>query len=119
LKRILIVDDEVFNRDIIVKVLSKEGMQVHEAKNGLEALDQIQRWDFDLVLMDLMMPVMNGFEAIEKIRLDLDQKMPIITVSAIHDEASILRAKKLGANNYLTKPYNLKTMLNVVKGSLL
>lgn len=118
MKKILIVDDEMFNRDLIVKVLSKEGMEVHEATNGEEALTQIVEEDFDLVLMDLMMPVMNGFEAIEAIRTRLHQQIPIITISALDDRGSIERAKKLGADDFLTKPYDLATMLKIVKGAL-
>jgi DNA-binding response OmpR family regulator len=118
MKKILVVDDEVMNRDIIVKVLSKEGMEVYEANNGQEALQQIKNISFDLILMDLMMPVMDGYETIEKIRHELTQEMPIITLSAVDDTASITRATNLGADNYLIKPYNLKTMVAVVKETL-
>lgn len=118
MKTVLIVDDEVLNRDLIVKVLRKEGMKVHEACDGQEALNMIEQHPYDLVLMDLMMPVMDGFEAIEAIRSRLHAQMPIITISAVNDDHAIARAKKLGANDYLTKPYNLATMLRVVKEAL-
>ncbi len=118
MKKVLIVDDEVLNRDLIVKVLRKEGMEVFEAENGEEALEQMRIKDFDLILMDLMMPVLNGFDTIKAIREQLHQEMPIVTLSAINDKSAIERAIALGANDYLTKPYNLMTMLNVVKGAL-
>ena len=118
MKKVLIVDDEVLNRDLIVKVLRKEGMKVFEAENGEEALEQMRIKDFDLILMDLMMPVLNGFDTIKAIREQLHQEMPIVTLSAINDKSAIERAIALGANDYLTKPYNLMTMLNVVKGAL-
>jgi len=117
-KKVLIVDDEVMNRDLMHKILSKEGMDVYEAENGKIALDMIAQNKFDLVLMDLMMPVMNGFEAIEAIRTDLKEKMPIITVSATNNALNIARAKELGADDYISKPYNLMTMLKIIKGVL-
>lgn len=118
MKKVLIVDDEVMNRDLIVKVLRKEGMEVYEAKDGKEALTAIALNRFDLVLMDLMMPVMDGFETIEAIRTRSHQQMPIVTLSAINDKRSIVRALALGADDYLTKPYDLREMLKVVKGAL-
>jgi CheY-like chemotaxis protein len=118
MKKILVVDDEVMNRDIIVKVLSKEGMEVYEANDGQEALQQITDISFDLILMDLMMPVMDGYQAIKKIRSDFNQKTPIIAISALHDEASVARTKALGAQEYLIKPYNIKTMVALVKETL-
>jgi len=118
MKKVLIADDEMMNRDLIVKVLRKEGMEVFEAVDGAEAVQKSTEIDLDLILMDLMMPVMDGFEAIATIRERHDAHLPIITISAINDQSAILQAKALGADDYLTKPYDLPTMLKAVKKAL-
>lgn len=118
MSRVLIVDDEADNRDLIVKVLSKEGMEVYEAENGEEALQMLASKEIDLILMDLMMPVMDGFETITHIRQTKSSRLPIITISAINDQGAIMQAKRLGADDYLTKPYDLVTMVQAVKGAL-
>jgi len=117
-KKILIVDDEILNRDVLSKVLKKECMLIGEAANGKEAIDLLSKKRFDLILMDLNMPIMDGFEAIHIIRDELKLRTPIITISAINDDENIEKAKLLGANDYLTKPYNLVTMVKVVKKNL-
>jgi len=118
MKRILIVDDEMMNRDLIAKVLKKEGFQSDEASNGFEALERLKVRPYDLVLMDLMMPEMDGFDAIQVIRDELQLAMPIITVTALGDEAAISKALELGADGYLLKPFDLPTMVKTVKEAL-
>jgi CheY-like chemotaxis protein len=118
MRHVLIVDDEVMNREVILKVLNKEGFAVDEAENGEEALECLKNREYDLILMDLMMPVMDGFEAIHIIRTTLHSTTPIIAVSALSDEDIISRTVEIGADGYVTKPYDLMKILTTIKETL-
>lgn len=118
MKRVLVVDDETMNRDVIGKILSKEGLFVLEATNGKEALDMLEQYDIDLILMDLMMPVMDGFEAITAIRKKDCYDMPIIAITALHDNETHQKALQLGADDCITKPFELSLLVNSVKSAL-
>lgn len=116
MKQILIVDDEEFNRDLIRKILRKEGFETKEAVNGKEALDLLDAFTFDLVLMDLMMPVMDGFEAMTTIRENGSYTgLPVVAFTALSDESTKKRAIGAGADVCLTKPINLNTFLHTLK----
>ncbi len=116
--KVLIVDDEVYNREILTKVLSKEGMETYEAINGEESLLKIGKDSFDIILMDLMMPIMDGFTAIKVLREELHCSTPIIVISAICDEETMNRMKDMGINAYLTKPFDLVTLVQTIKETL-
>ncbi|HIP02259.1 MAG TPA: response regulator [Campylobacterales bacterium] len=119
MKRVLVVDDEMMNRDLIRKVLTKEGLGVIEAINGKEALEILKRDKIDLVLMDLMMPVMDGFEAIGIIRKErCYDALPLIAVSALDDRQTYQRVLQLGADGCITKPFELSFLVACVKSAL-
>ena len=108
MNKILLVDDELMNRVVASKILKKEGYEVIEATNGQEAIELLQSTKVNLVLMDLMMPVMDGFEAIKIIKSDEDmKKIPIIVISALSDLDMVHKGLESGANEYLTKPFNI------------
>ncbi len=113
-KRVLIVDDEADNRELLVKILGKEGWSPKEARNGHEALELIRSEKFDLVLMDLMMPGMDGFTAIEQIKA-LQVSVPVIVISAVAEAQKLERAKKLGVHTCLIKPFKLFTLLETLR----
>ena len=115
MKSILIVDDEEINREVLHRVLKKEGYRVDEAINGKIALTLIEKNEYNLVFMDLNMPIMDGYEAIEVIRNRLKKEMSIVVLSANLDAKSIEKVLSLGANNYINKPYNLQTMLKILR----
>lgn len=109
---ILLVDDEALNRKLLQWSLSKLGHEFVHAENGLEAVDRIQEGGIDLVLLDLMMPEMDGFgflewrkKASEEIRL-----IPVIINSALSDMESIKKALNLGAYDYFSKPLSSDTL---------
>lgn len=112
MSRILLVDDELMNRQVASKILKKEGFEVIMAENGKQAIELLENppdgKQFDLILMDLMMPVMDGFEATEIIKRQASyQTIPLIIISALSDKTSILKGLKLGADEYLTKPFDI------------
>jgi putative two-component system response regulator len=105
---VLVCDDEVMNRKVASKILKKEGFEVLEAVNGQEALDVLKAEKVDLILMDLMMPVMDGYEATKKIKSDdTISHIPLIIISALSDRKAITKGLKLGANEYISKPFDI------------
>ncbi|MCK4737877.1 MAG: response regulator [Sulfurimonas sp.] len=108
METVLLCDDELMNRKVASKILSKEGFNVIEAHNGQEALNILDTQRIDLILMDLMMPVMDGYEATSIIKNDdRFSTIPLIIISALSDKEAITKGLKLGANEYLTKPYDI------------
>ena len=109
--RILVVDDNEFNQEIVYEFLSSNGMTVETASDGCEALDLLDRHEFDGVLMDCQMPVMDGFEATRKIRAqDKFKALPIIALTANVMTCDLDRAVAVGMNDYISKPFNPDTM---------
>jgi CheY-like chemotaxis protein len=103
--RVLIVDDEPNNRGWLTRLLTIVGFEVQEARNGAEAIQVWQEWKPRLILMDLRMPVMDGFEATRRIREHPDGSEPVIialTASAMEEDRSM--AVDIGANDFLSKP---------------
>jgi len=104
---ILVVDDSATNRDILTRRLSREGYEVVCAADGPEALQVIQQRKFDLVLLDIMMPYLNGYQVLERLKATpWLRDIPVIMISALDDVASIVRCIELGAEDYLPKPFN-------------
>lgn len=105
---VLLCDDELMNRKVASKILIKEGFEVVEAVNGEEAIQLLKTQRIDLILMDLMMPVMDGYEATKLIKEDEDLSgIPLIIISALSDKEAITKGLKLGADEYLTKPFDI------------
>ncbi|MBE0682806.1 MAG: response regulator [Anaerolineales bacterium] len=114
--KVLIVDDEPFNIEVLEQALDETDYQVVTASNGQEAWAKIKSEQPDLVLLDLMMPIMDGFEVLAKVKEDsMLRDIPIIIVSAEHDSKSVVRGIKQGAEDYLTKPVNTAHFLQKVK----
>ena len=104
--RILVVDDNATNRDLLTRQLSRSGHEVAEAEGGLEALARLERDTFDLILLDLMMPVISGFEVLGRLKANpRTRDIPVIMISALDDLDSIVRCIEAGAIDYLPKPY--------------
>jgi len=105
---ILLCDDELMNRKVASKILNKEGFNVIEACNGQEAIELLKTTRFDLILMDLMMPIMDGFEATKIIKESEEySNIPLIIISALSDKEATRKGLELGANEYLIKPYDI------------
>jgi serine phosphatase RsbU (regulator of sigma subunit) len=104
--KILIVDDEPFNVDYLEQELEDLDYVTISAADGREALDLVQRESPDLLLLDIMMPVMDGFEVLAHLRADpVTRDLPVIVISANNDLRSVVRGIQLGADDYLPKPF--------------
>lgn len=106
--KILVVDDEPFNIDYLQQELEELNYEIITAGNGLEALEKIQAESPDLVLLDIMMPIMDGFSVLEHIKTNADpvvRDIPVIIISAMTDLKSVVRGVERGAEDYLPKPF--------------
>ncbi len=114
-KQILIVEDTADLRHNIVEVLSMEGFTVSDSANGEEALVLLETINPDLIITDLLMPKMNGFDLIQNIRQNIQWKnIPILVFSATPPIENEKRVLELGANSYLKKPSTLEALVDVV-----
>src|SRR6266511_3519452 len=113
---VLVVDDEKPLRDFVRRNLEVRGYKVLTASNGLEALAIFNHENVQLVIMDIMMPHMDGLETTRRIRQE--SHVPIIILTAMDEEADKVRAFDLGADDYLTKPFGVGELLGRVKAVL-
>ncbi len=115
-KKVLLVDDDMRNLFAMSSVLESSGMRVVLAENGSLALDALEREkDVDVVLMDIMMPVMNGFEAIARIRTnELTSQIPVIALTAKAMPEDRLKCIEAGADDYLPKPVDIDLLLSLI-----
>ena len=105
--RILIVEDDAGNRDLLRRRLEREGHQVWEALNGMQALDQLNRGEYDLMLLDVLMPEMDGYEVLARLKQNARLRdLPVIMISAVDETRSVVRCIEMGAEDYLTKPFD-------------
>lgn len=108
-KKILIVDD---NREVVsslAKILEYEGYEIQKAYDGIEALEIITQQKMDLILLDIMMPRMNGISALMKIRTV--NKIPVIILSAKTEESDKVSGLTMGADDYVTKPFHTEELI--------
>ena len=107
--KLLICDDETGIREIIKKYAVFEGYQTEEATNGMEAIEKCRQSDFDLVILDIMMPELDGFSACREIRKK--SSVPILMLSARGEEYDKLRGFELGIDDYVVKPFSPKELM--------
>jgi len=104
---ILVVDDNENNRDLFTRQLQREGYQVTTATNGREALEMIKTGEYDVVLLDLMMPELDGYQVLKQLKNDEKwQYMPVIMISASDEVDQVVRCIEIGAEDFLPKPFN-------------
>jgi class 3 adenylate cyclase len=116
---ILVVDDNASNRDVLARRLAREGHAVTTAEDGAAALDLAAARRFDLILLDLIMPQMSGFEVLRRLKaVEATRDMPVIVISALDELDSVVRCIEAGAEDYLTKPFN-PTLLSARVGASL
>ncbi len=116
---LLVVDDNEENRDVLARRLQKQGHWAVTASGGQEALDALAAQPFDLVLLDIMMPGMDGYEVLSRIKNDpRTQRLPVIMISALDEMNSVVRCIEMGAADYLPKPFN-PTLLRARVGASL
>jgi len=104
---LLVVDDNEMNRDMLSRRLAKRGYEVLVAEDGYRALEMVEEKDFDVVLLDIMMPGIDGYEVLEQLRREHGPgDLPVIMATAKDESQDIVRALDLGANDYVTKPFD-------------
>lgn len=104
---ILVVDDNEMNRDMLSRRLRRQKYTVEMAENGSQALTMLREKAYDLVLLDIMMPQMNGYEVLERLKADETLRaIPVIMISAVDDLDSVVKCIEMGAEDYLFKPFN-------------
>jgi len=111
--RVLVVDDEKLIRDVIKEYLLLENIKVDEAENGLQAVDKVKHNDYDIIIMDIMMPKMDGYTACREIKNIKD--IPFIMLSARGEEYDKLIGFDLGIDDYVTKPFSPKELVARIK----
>jgi CheY-like chemotaxis protein len=114
--RVLVVEDMDLNRDLLQMLLTPYGCQIFEAVNGHEALEALDAGDYDVILMDLQLPQMDGYEAMRRIRArpDAKAKIPILAVSGRAMAADVAMAKASGADGHLSKPYTTPDLVAAI-----
>jgi two-component system KDP operon response regulator KdpE len=113
---ILVVDDEKRMIDFIRMNLEIEGFQVFEATNGVDALDMVRKHILDLIILDVMMPQLDGFEMLRMLREF--SNVPVIMLTAKGEESDKVRGLELGADDYVTKPFGARELVSRVKAVL-
>lgn len=104
---LLLVDDNLLNRDMLSRWLKRLGYHVEQAEGGQQALDMLRAQPFDLMLLDIMMPEMDGYSVLAVLKDDPElSRVPVIVLSALDDTDSVVRAVELGADDYLPKPFD-------------
>lgn len=116
---LLVVEDEAVLRESIVEILILENYTVLSAANGIEALTVMQQHKPDLILCDIVMPEMDGYQLLEKLRADKETAyIPVIFLTARIDRESMRQGIQLGAEEYLTKPFVSEVLLKVIQERL-
>jgi adenylate cyclase len=109
---LLVVDDDARNRDLLARRLARRGFEVDTASDGVDGLRQIDTVDYDLVILDVMMPGMNGFEVLERVRRKHTMsELPVILATALANSADTVEGLQRGANDYVTKPLDFPVVI--------
>ena len=104
---LLIVDDNEINRDVLARQLGRQGHATAVAENGRKALEMVRAGEFDLLLLDIVMPEMNGYEVLRRLKDDERLRdIPVIMISALDEIETVVRCIELGAEDYLPKPFD-------------
>jgi adenylate cyclase len=105
--RVLVVDDDEMNRDLLLRRLERQGHRVFLAENGLEALAMLRHARVDLILLDIVMPGLDGLQTLERLKADETLRhTPVIMLSALDEIDRVVRCVEVGADDYLSKPFN-------------
>jgi DNA-binding NtrC family response regulator len=112
--RLLVVDDEEALRTVLSSELTTEGYEVRTAADGQEAIGELEKSAFDLVLLDIKMPRMNGFEVLKYVK-EKHPKTKVVMLTGFADLKNALESKKLGAEDFVSKPYDLVDLLTTIE----
>jgi len=117
-KKILIVEDELDIQELMSFYLKKEDFEIETSSNGNQALEKIRKGNFDLIILDIMLPGKSGLEVLKEVRYKLENKVPIIIASARSEDSDIITGLELGADEYLTKPFSPAVLTAKVKAMI-
>ena len=109
-RKILVVDDEKTVRDFLQRALATAGYTVITASDGQEALEKMSQFNISLVLLDIMMPGLDGFEVLDHMR-QYEENIPVIMLTGIQEAPAKIDSLTLGADDYITKPFSVEELL--------
>lgn len=115
--RILVVDDDESIRKLISKVLTNEGMVIYQAENGNQCLEMIKKYSFDLIILDILMSGISGYDVAKTIRKH-DLLLPIIFLSGKKEDEDIIKGLDIGVDSYITKPFSPSVLCAQVKSQI-
>lgn len=119
MKSILVADDEIMILKLVASSLSKEGYRVLAFRDGERAFRTLTTMPVDLLILDILLPGMDGFEILQRLRMQKKTaNMPVLMLTSLRTEKDILLAKKAGANGYLAKPFSLGDLMRHVHNLL-
>ena len=113
MNKVLAVDDDVIMTKMLDKILTANAFEVSTANNGLDAIEAVRRDVPDVIVLDLMMPDLNGWEVCREIRTF--SQVPILVLSAVVDSEGVMRALEEGANDYLVKPVPVGVLISTLR----
>ncbi len=116
---ILAVDDVALNLLLVKKILQRYSFRIRTADSGVKALEEVAAEKPDLILLDILMPGIDGFEVLSRLKADWNTKdIPVIILSALNSNKDIVRAYEMGAKDYITKPIIMEKLINSVARNL-
>lgn len=116
---LLMVDDVPLNLLVVTKMLTRFNFRIRTAANGIEALEKVAEEKPDLILLDILMPQMDGFETLQRIRSNPDTKdIRVVILSALNSTEDIVKGFNLGANDFITKPIIMEKLISCVSDQL-
>lgn len=118
MKKILVVEDNELNMKLFFDILTYQKYDVDKALDGLEAYNKIKNNFYDLIILDIQLPKMSGFELLEKLKKENVSHPPVIIASACAMDSDKSKAKEFGIDNYITKPIDIKKFVEIVKKEL-
>ena len=113
-KKILVVDDEPDIHNVIKAILSKKDYDVQTASDGQEALQKLSTEKYDLIILDVLMPNVDGFTVMQRIRESGQTDLPVVMLTAMSSDRDMWKGYEKGATYYLTKPFDNKQMVNII-----
>ena len=113
-KKILVVDDDAMNLRMAEFILQKEGYEVGKASSGWACIEFLRNEKADLLLLDVEMPEMNGFQTLAVLKEELEAQVPVVFLTASADDETVAQAKTLGAVGFVTKPFLPPVLLEAV-----
>ncbi len=114
-KRILCVDDDKGILKFMERMLVRRGYDVLVAQNGLEALEILKKENMDLIILDIRMPRMDGYQLLDEIRYTDQASVPVIMLTARDKDEDVVKGYREGADYYVTKPFSTETIINIIE----